>query len=244
MTPGANVEYRPVDERSERLQRRFEVAVLVAAVLVIPTIAVEETRPGEPWDTIAEVANWGIWLTFLAEIVVMLSVVPDRRAWLKRHVLDVAIVILTPPILPPSMQAARLFQLLRLLRLVRAFVAIKALFTPEGLRYAAVITAFLVLLGGAAFAAVERDQSLSAWDGFYWALSTVTTVGYGDIAPETDAGRVIAIAVMTAGVGFAAILTAAAAERFLSASRAAHEQERRTADELAAIRERLERLER
>lgn len=235
------VEYLAVYERSERLQRRFEVAVLVAALLVIPLIAIEESAPGEPWESIAQIANWGIWLTFLAELVTMLAVAPDRRAWLRAHPLDVAIVLLTPPVLPASLQAARLFRLLRLLRLVRAFVAIKALFTPEGLRYASIVTGFLILLGGTAFAAVEKDQDLTAWDGLYWAITTVTTVGYGDVQPATDGGRLIAIAVMIVGVGFVAILTAAIAERFLTASREARASELELAKELAAIRERLER---
>ncbi len=233
-----------MDERSERLQRRFEVAVLVAALLVIPVIAVEEIEPGEPWDALAQVGNWAIWLTFVAEIVVMLSVVPDRRAWCKRHLLDLAIVVLTPPFAPPSVQAARLFRLLRLLRLVRAFVALKVLFTPDGLRYAALLTAFLILLGGTAFAAVEREQGLSAWEGLYWAISTITTVGYGDVSPATDGGRIIAIGVMIVGVGFVAILTAAAAERFVVAGQQSREEERQILEELRAIRERLERLER
>jgi voltage-gated potassium channel len=74
-----------------------------------------------------------------------------------------------------------------------------------------------VLAGGAAFAAVEPEQDLSAWDGVYWAITTVTTVGYGDIGPETDAGRTIAIAVMLTGVGYVAILTAAIAQQFFAA---------------------------
>jgi voltage-gated potassium channel len=66
--------------------------VLAAALLVIPIIAVEETTPGEPWDTLASVSNWAVWLLFLAEVVTMLAVVPSRRVWLRGHVLDVAIV--------------------------------------------------------------------------------------------------------------------------------------------------------
>ncbi|MBN1530688.1 MAG: two pore domain potassium channel family protein, partial [Thermoleophilaceae bacterium] len=165
--------------------------MLIAALLVIPVIAIEESSPGGPWEDIGVVANWGIWLLFLTEVVTMLAVVPDRRWWLRHHVLDVAIVILTPPVLPASMQAARLFRLLRLLRLARGLVAIKRLFTPDGVRYAAVTTAFLVLLAGSAFAAIEKDQDgedLTAWDGIYWAISTATTVGYGDITPATTAG--------------------------------------------------------
>jgi voltage-gated potassium channel len=57
----------------------------------------------------------------------------------------------------------------------------------------------------------------------------VTTVGYGDIGPMTDTGCVIAMAVMLVGIGFVAILTAAAAERFMRSRR---EDERRTREQL------------
>ena len=79
------VELRGVDEGSERMERRFEVPVLVAALLVIPVIAVEQTNPGEPWRTLAVVTNWLIWFVFLAELVAILAVVPDRWRWLRSH---------------------------------------------------------------------------------------------------------------------------------------------------------------
>ena len=49
-----------MDERSERIAARFELPMLVAALLVIPTIAIEQSDPGEPWDTLAVVLNWTI----------------------------------------------------------------------------------------------------------------------------------------------------------------------------------------
>ncbi|MEJ7825667.1 MAG: potassium channel family protein [Solirubrobacteraceae bacterium] len=61
---------------------------------------------------------------------------------------------------------------------------------------------------------------MSAWDGVWWATTTVTTVGYGDIVPQTNGGRVIAIVVMVVGNRFIALLTAAAAERFLRSEQA------------------------
>jgi voltage-gated potassium channel len=80
-----------------------------------------------------------------------------------------------------------------------------------------------ILGGGAAFASIEnghQDHSVSARDGVWWAITTVTTVGYGDLAPRTDGGRVIAIVVVFVGIGFIAILIAAAAGRFLREHRA------------------------
>lgn len=214
--------------------------LIVLALLTIPAIAVEQSTLGEPWDSAAVILNWTIWLGFLAEVVVMLRVVPDRGRWLRQHPLDVAIVILTPPFLPASLQAARAFRLLRLLRLLKAGILLRRLLTTEGVRDAGVLALFTILGGGAAFATIERDQHLSTWDGVWWAVTTVTTVGYGDIAPQTDAGRAIAIVVMLVGIGFVAILTAAAAERFMRAQRSG---EAVTEERFRDLASRLEQLE-
>jgi voltage-gated potassium channel len=232
-----------VNPRAARIEHRLEWPMLVAALLVIPAIAIESSDVGEPWDTIAIVINWGTWLAFLTEALLMLSVVDDRRGWLRDHPLEVAIVILTPPFLPPSLQAARVFRLLRLLPLLRAGVLARRLLTTEGVRDAAVLALLTVLGGGAAYAAVETGQDLNTWDGVWWAIVTVTTVGYGDTSPLTDAGRVIAIVVMLVGIGFIAVITAAAAERFMRA-REAEAQRAELTERLDEILRRLDAMER
>jgi voltage-gated potassium channel len=73
----------------------------------------------------------------------------------------------------------------------------------------------VVVGGGVIFVAVEPGQELSTWDGLWWAVETVTTVAYGDIYPTTALGRIVATVVMTAGIGFVALLTGALAQRFL-----------------------------
>jgi voltage-gated potassium channel len=79
-------------------------------------------------------------------------------------------------------------------------------------------------------------------------VTTVTTVGYGDITVNTDAGRVIAIALMVTGIGFVAILTGAAAERFVVRDVEVTEHDMAAAhadvmDRLDEISARLSRLE-
>jgi hypothetical protein len=64
-----------MDERAERIARRFEVSMLVAAGLVIPLLILEQSSLGEPWSTVAVVLNWGTWAAFAVELVVMLAVV-------------------------------------------------------------------------------------------------------------------------------------------------------------------------
>lgn len=238
---------------AERMEERFRIPTLVAALLVVPVIIVEESTFGEPWRTVAAIANWVIWLVFLTEIVAMVKTSEDWWGWLRGHPLEAAIVLLTPPFLPASFQSARAFRLLRLLRLVVTVRHVKSFFSMEGLKYASVIAAFGIVGGGAVFAAVETTQRLSTWDGVWWAVSTVTTVGYGDIVPRTDAGRLIAIAIMVIGVGYIAMLTAALAQVFLTrlvgteakaVERETHYAEDLVVARLDALAAQLERIER
>jgi len=131
----------------------------------------------------------------------------------------------------------------RVVRLLRLF-SLRDLLSLEGIRYAAFLTAFLVLVGGVAYAAVEKGQDLSSWDGVWWALNTVTTLGLAG-GPETDEGRALTVVVMFAGIGFVALLTAFVADRFVKkdVGERVEEREERVLAELQAIGDRLSALE-
>jgi voltage-gated potassium channel len=208
-----------MDERSQRMAKRFEIPMLVAALLVIPVIVVQESSVSPELRSAADVLNWLIWLAFAAEFFAMLRAVPDRRQWLRGHPLEVMIVLFTGPFLPASLQAARAFRILRVLRLLRLVPSARQVFSLEGVRFAGLLTGLAILGGGAAFHALENNDHgvhISLWDGVWWAISTVTTVGYGDIYPHTAGGRVLAIVLMFFGIGFVALLTGATAQRFLA----------------------------
>lgn len=229
-----------MDERSERVARYFEVPVIVAALLVIPVIAIEQSSLSEPWPAIGTALNWATWAVFAAELVVMLALVPDRLRWLREHPLEAAVVVLTPPFLPASLQALRVFRLLRLLRLLVIAPYVRRVFSLDGLRYAALLAVLTALGGGAAFAAAEGDD-VTTWDGVWWAVTTMTTVGYGDLSPATDLGRVIAIGVMVVGIGFLSLIIGAVSERFIAADvrEEVEEAEAEVAEGLAAAQTEL-----
>lgn len=203
------------DLRAERISRRLEVPLIIAALLAIPTIIVQESNFGASWQALATVLDWCIWGVFAANLLIMLAVVPDRRRWLIANPMDILIVVLTPPFLPVTLKLARVLPIVRLFWLVVVTHRVRKVFSLQGLRFAALVVFTIVVGGGVLFVAVEPGQNLSTWDGLWWATETVTTVAYGDIYPTTALGRIVATIVMTAGIGFVALLTGALAQRFL-----------------------------
>lgn len=232
----------PRQARAQRIQDRFEWPVVVAALLTVPLVVIQESSLRAPWPEVARVLNWVTWIVFAAETVVMLAVVPDRGRWLRRHIIDVLVVIVTPPFAPAGWQSGRLFRLVRLLRLVRV-VALRRLLSLEGMRYAAMVAAGTVIIGGVVFASLEEKQGITTWDGVWWAVTTVTTVGYGEIPVQSTGGRIIGITIMFVGIGFVALLTAFIADRFITAEEVAEEKDDLILAELRAIRARLDQLE-
>jgi voltage-gated potassium channel len=90
-------------------------------------------------------------------------------------------------------------------------------FTP---RVAASIIATLWALGVVIFGIVERlvdpDTFNNIWLGMWWALQTVTTVGYGDVVPASTVGKVIASFLMLGGLSFFAVITGAITSAFVT----------------------------
>ena len=106
-------------------------------------------------------------------------------------------------------------------------------------------TVMLVIACGVVISLVDRKDFPSVWLGLWWAIGTVSTVGYGDVVPVQTGGRIIAAIVMIVGIGFLSLITATVASALVS--RAVENQAGAAADQsatLARIEQRLESLER
>ena len=114
-------------------------------------------------------------------------------------------------------------------------------------------TALVVIGSGVLMRVVDAEEYPSIGRGLWWAMQTVTTVGYGDVAPAHTAGRLVAAVVMLWGIAFVSILVAAVTSSFVTRAERELEQARRpdattAQDEVLArlddLSERLDRLER
>jgi voltage-gated potassium channel len=127
---------------------------------------------------------------------------------------------------------------------------------PPSVRTAAGVivtaTAVVVVVGGVLMRVFDHDEYSNVWVGMWWALQTVTTVGYGDVTPKNPSGRIIAAFVMLEGIAFLTIIIAAitstfvaraAAEREVADSATEDAAEARIEARLDGIDQRLARLE-
>jgi voltage-gated potassium channel len=211
------------------------LALLWLPVLVIPFVVT--SRPA--LTSACEAIDFFVWACFVVEYLVRLWLTPSRKTFVTHHVLDMAIILL--PILRP-LRAAELLRLLNLGRvgvvLANALQRAKALLTHRGLHYVLLAVALVVFACSGLVLYFERTAPGSnihnIGDALWWAIVTVTTVGYGDRYPVTAAGRGVAVVLMLVGIGLIGVLTATVASYFV---------QQQADEDKATLVERLNRIE-
>ncbi|WP_459801489.1 potassium channel family protein [Herbidospora sp. RD11066] len=180
---------------------RAEWRLLVFAGVFLVAYATPILFPDIPRD--AKLACWlaqiGCWLLFLGEYVVRFVQAANKKAFVKANALDL-LVILLPLMMPLRMLQRRLG------------------FQRRVLTFTATTTLVLGLSASLAILRVERyapgANILTFGDATWWAVTTMTTTGYGDTYPVTPDGRLIGSALMLGGVALLGVVTATLASWF------------------------------
>ncbi len=230
--------------RFERYRSKADPAIAVVSafylvLLLTPRVAITSLESSQAiW--IADIVFWAILVADTAYRVVLTN---DSRVRAYR-VAALALLMTGPLVLFQVSETTR--DLVRLALIVvaafRAVNSIRFFFRLRSIFYIGSAVFLIVLAFGVSMTATERQypqsniRSLS--DGLWWAVSTVSTVGYGDKFPVSNPGRVIATGLMFIGVALFSILTATLASSFAAKS------DENTAEQFQSIHVRLDRIER
>lgn len=231
----------------ERFERQTAIPMLVLSLAIIPLLVIPLIwKMSERLEATFFALDWMLWAAFAVEYGIRLYLAPETWPFVKRNKIDLLVVVI--PFLRPLrvMRSARALRVLRAVRVMaflgRGMDAGRDVLTRHHLNYALAVT--MVVVVGAAFLveATERGatganiQSLP--DALWWAVSTVTTVGYGDRFPTTPAGRGVAVALMLVGIALFGFLAGSLASFFIGGRTGAKNE-----PTLADIAERLDRIE-
>jgi len=197
---------------------------------------------------LANIANWLIWLAFFVETTLLVSLVRNKRDYLLRNWMNLAIIIGGLPIV---WQFTPLVGLMRSLRLVLVVVllarlsrTIRKLLSLHQLGATLAIAFVTMVLGGVVVSRIDPSIG-TIWDGMWWAWVTMATVGYGDVVPHSAAGRLFGSLLILFGVVLLSLLTANLSAFLIGGDVEKVEKEEQEADRLLReISERLERVER
>lgn len=251
MTPAHDPQPGPSGAAAPRRQWHYErltrlpLALLGLLYLALYAWPILDTDLGRLWKDLCNQAAVLIWVIFGVDFVIRVVATDDRRTFLRRNWLD--LVLLALPMFRP----------LRALRAVTSLRIIGRSTAPFARRQVVGATSAAVAAAGAiaalAILQAERanpDANIKDYgDALWWAISTITTVGYGDRFPTTVEGRLVAAGLMIAGIALLGVITASIASWFVERIKAVEDTEQLTqtavqqlATEIRELRRELDRL--
>jgi voltage-gated potassium channel len=224
------MEQQSAQARWEQLTQRplLALAVVFAVAYAVPIV---DTSAGHVLTQACTVVEWVVWGAFTADYVARLALARRRKEFVRGHWLDLIAVVL------PMLQQLRLLRMVATLLLVgrRARMANQIRLTT----YVGGAVVGLLMFGSLAVLSVERESPegniRTLGDALWWSFTTMTTVGYGDHAPTTGLGRMIAVGLMLSGIALLGVVTANIAAWFLARFEKDDVEERRQTEAIEVL---------
>jgi voltage-gated potassium channel len=215
------------------------LSLVFLVVLVVPIA----THLSHGWSRVFSAANIVIWVAFAVDYLARLYLARDRREYVKRNVIDLVVVVV------PFLRPIRALRLLRLLRLSAVGgVASRRSSSLHARVSTYVVSAAVMAVLVASVGVYDAEHRAPGAniktlpDALWWSVTTITTVGYGDLYPTTAYGRLVAVALMIFGIALLGVITATIAAWFVGHLQAIEGQEEASAATLDDVLAELRRL--
>jgi voltage-gated potassium channel len=194
-----------LEERVERWESLTAIPLTVATLAFLAGYAWPILDPDldRGLVNLCETVVWVTWVMVFIDLAARVGLARHRWQFIRQHPLDVAVVVL--PILRPL----RLLRLVTLLTVLNRYAG-SSMRGRVGMYLVASVT-LIVFVAAVSILDVERggDGPIQSFgDALWWAMTTITTVGYGDMYPVTTTGRFIAAGLMFAGIAVLGVVTA------------------------------------
>jgi voltage-gated potassium channel len=194
---------------TQLLWRRYsEWPLVIAAVLFVIAYSIQVIGNISERDAgFLEIIVWTTWALFLVDYIANLVLAPQRGKWFVRNLHELVILAL------PALRPLRLLRLVTLLKVLHG-AAGNAL---RGRIVTYVLGSALLLTYAGALAVLDAEENADGSNitnfghALWWALTTITTVGYGDHYPVTVLGRCVAAGLMVGGIAVLGVVTASVA---------------------------------
>ena len=223
--------YQVVFKSNSRAGKLFDIILIVAIIISVMAVMAESVYAIEiRWGRLLLITEWTITILFTIEYIVRILIVRKKSGYIFSFYGIIDFLSIIPTFLGLALAGAKNLVVLRLLRLMRVFrilklsrhtlagnTILKSLKESQakiGVFFTAVVTIVVVI--GTIMYIVEGAESgfTSIPKSIYWTIVTITTVGYGDIAPQTALGQFIASITMLMGYAIIAVPTGIVSAEF------------------------------
>lgn len=222
-------------------ERKAEWPLLALSFVFLAAYAAPIVNP----DLDPQLVAWSsftqnmIWAVFALDLAVRFLLAPQRSSFARSHVIDIVAVML------PALRSLRLLRLVSVVTLFSRRAAEASSFRVRFTTQTIATVLLLWLVASLAITEAERNSGGTIQDfgdGSWWAITTMTTVGYGDAFPVTTTGRLIGVGLMLTGIALLGVVTASIAAWFVERFKSAEAQVARDSDAIHLLTKEVQQL--
>lgn len=193
----------------------YEMIVLLAVITYSILIFADPADHPYLTETLIARVDLGLILFFGVEYLIRLYLAQEKQKFVRENWFDIVAMIPFDLLFP----LARFMRLIRIVRLLKASPLLWSVLGSSQMRKIFAFLAVILLWSSSAVYLLEKgnNDSIQTWgDALWWSVVTTTTVGYGDISPVTEGGRIIAAFLMISGIGLIGTFTANLANHWMT----------------------------